>query len=89
VSKHRKVGLALGFLALLVTAGWGSRGYFWGPQNGAKYRTAAVERRDIAAYVSATGTLTPVIMVQVGTQVFGTIEKLFAIARQDSPDSVG
>jgi HlyD family secretion protein len=78
VSKHWKVVLALGFLALLVTAGWGSRGYFWGPQNGAKYRTAAVERGDIAAYVSATGTLNPVIMVQVGTQVSGTIEKLFA-----------
>jgi HlyD family secretion protein len=36
-----------------------------------------VERGDITAYVSATGTLNPVIMVQVGTQVSGTIEKLF------------
>jgi HlyD family secretion protein len=39
---------------------------------------AVVERGDISAYVSATGTLNPVIMVQVGTQVSGTIEKLFA-----------
>ena len=37
-----------------------------------------VERGDITAYVSATGTLNPVIMVQVGTQVSGTIDKLFA-----------
>ena len=37
-----------------------------------------MEQGDIAAYVSATGTLNPVIMVQVGTQVSGTIEKLFA-----------
>src|SRR5262245_42737028 len=37
-----------------------------------------VERGDITAYASATGTLNPVIMVQVGTQVSGTIEKLFA-----------
>ena len=51
---------------------------FWGQQNGAKYRLAAVEKGDISAYVSATGTLNPVIMVQVGTQVSGTIEKLFA-----------
>ena len=42
----------------------------------AKYRIAKVERGDITAYVSATGTLNPVIMVQVGTQVSGTIDKL-------------
>jgi HlyD family secretion protein len=78
VLKRWKFVLMLGLLALLGTGGWGSRGYFWGPQNGAKYRTAAVERGDISAYVSATGTLNPVILVQVGTQVSGTIEKLFA-----------
>jgi HlyD family secretion protein len=78
VAKHWKFVLVLGLLALLGTAGWGSRGYFWGQQNGAKYRMAAVEKGDISAYVSATGTLNPVIMVQVGTQVSGTIEKLFA-----------
>ncbi len=78
MSKRWKFVLASGLLALLGTAGWGSRGYFWGQQNGAKYRLATVERGDIAAYVSATGTLNPVIMVQVGTQVSGTIERLFA-----------
>jgi HlyD family secretion protein len=78
VVKHWKVWLVLGVLALLGTAGWGSREYFWGQQNGAKYRLAAVEKGEISAYVSATGTLNPVIMVQVGTQVSGTIEKLFA-----------
>ncbi|HEX9871805.1 MAG TPA: efflux RND transporter periplasmic adaptor subunit [Candidatus Tectomicrobia bacterium] len=70
--------MAFGLLALLGTAGWASRGYFWGSQNGAQYRLTTVERGDISAYVSATGTLNPVIMVQVGTQVSGTIEKLFA-----------
>jgi HlyD family secretion protein len=78
VVKHRKIVLALGILALVGTAGWGSREYFWGPQNGVKYRLAVVEKGEISAYVSATGTLNPVIMVQVGTQVSGTIEKLFA-----------
>jgi HlyD family secretion protein len=78
VAKRWKLLLVIGILALLGTAGWGSIGYFWGQANGAKYRLAAVERGDISAYVSATGTLNPVTMVQVGTQVSGTIEKLFA-----------
>jgi HlyD family secretion protein len=47
-------------------------------QHGAKYRLAKVERSAITASISATGTLNPVIMVQVGTQVSGMIEKLFA-----------
>ena len=75
--KHWKIGLALGALALLGTAGWGSREYFWGQPNGANYRLAAVEQGEISTYVSATGTLNPVIMVQVGTRIPGTIERLF------------
>jgi HlyD family secretion protein len=78
VFKRWKIAVVLGTLAVLGTAGWGSIGYFWGQSNGLRYRTAAVERGDIVAYVSATGTLNPVTMVQVGTQVSGTIEKLFA-----------
>jgi HlyD family secretion protein len=50
----------------------------WGRQHGAKYRLATVERSAITASISATGTLNPVTMVQVGTQVSGMIEKLFA-----------
>jgi HlyD family secretion protein len=71
------VPLAVGALALLGLLGWRSVEYFWSAPNGAKYRMAKVERGDITAYVSTTGTLNPVIMVQVGTQVSGTIEKLF------------
>src|SRR2546427_329791 len=68
----------LGALGLLGLVGWQGAEHMWGPQNGVKYRTGRVERGDITAYVSTTGTLNPVIMVQVGTQVSGTIEKLFA-----------
>ena len=67
-----------GFLAFLGLAGWQSVEHFWGTQHGARYRLAKVERSDIMASISATGTLNPVIMVQVGTQVSGMIEKLFA-----------
>ena len=73
-----KIAVGFGVLALLVTAGWSSRGYFWAQPGGVKYRMLVLGKGAIDAYVSATGTLNPVIMVQVGTQVSGTIEKLFA-----------
>jgi HlyD family secretion protein len=41
------------------------------------YKTARVERGDIVSSVSATGNLAAVVTVQVGTQVSGTIQKLF------------
>lgn len=49
-----------------------------GRQPAPKYRTAAVERGDLAATVSATGTVRPVVQVEVGSQVSGTLEKLYA-----------
>src|SRR2546427_5885616 len=65
-------------MALVGLVGWQSAEHWWSTQNGARYRLARVERGEITAYISATGTLNPVIMVQVGTQVSGMIEKLFA-----------
>ncbi|GLI37537.1 efflux RND transporter periplasmic adaptor subunit [Geobacter hydrogenophilus] len=41
------------------------------------FKTAKVERGDIVSTVSATGNLAAVVTVQVGTQVSGTIQKLF------------
>jgi HlyD family secretion protein len=43
-----------------------------------RYRTAAVERGDIEAKVSATGTLRPVHQVEVGSQVSGTVYRIHA-----------
>ncbi len=40
------------------------------------YRTQAVVRGDIATAVSANGTLNPVVLVNVGTQVSGTVKAL-------------
>ena len=74
--KWKWTTLSVGVLALLGVAGWEGIGHLWGTQNGTQYRLARVERGDIIAYVSATGTLNPVIMVHVGTQVSGTIDKL-------------
>ena len=45
---------------------------------GANYQTAEVTRGSITQAVTATGTLNPVVTVQVGSQVSGNIAKLFA-----------
>jgi HlyD family secretion protein len=45
---------------------------------GANYQTAEVTRGPITQAVTATGTLNPVVTVQVGSQVSGNIAKLFA-----------
>jgi HlyD family secretion protein len=75
--KQRSIVFAIGLLVLLTLAAWGAREYLWMPPPHTPYRTARVERGTITATVAATGKVNPVIMVQVGTQVSGTIEKLF------------
>ena len=53
----------------------------WRPQGGSpapRYRTETVDRGDIIQTVSANGTLNPVILVNVGTQVSGTVQKIRA-----------
>ncbi|MFH0926311.1 MAG: efflux RND transporter periplasmic adaptor subunit [bacterium] len=42
-----------------------------------QFRTAQIDRGEIASTVSATGTVKPVKEVQVGSQVSGTIEKIY------------
>src|ERR1035437_9560542 len=41
-----------------------------------RYKTQAVEMGDVTRTVSANGTLNPVVLVSVGTQVSGTVKKL-------------
>ncbi len=43
-----------------------------------RYRTQAVDRGDVVQAISANGTLNPVTLVQVGTQVSGTVQKIYA-----------
>ena len=51
--------------------------FFINKQPEAVFKTARVEKGDIVSTVSATGNLAAVVTVQVGTQVSGTIQKLF------------
>lgn len=63
-------------LALVAAAAYGAYRY-WGP-NGEqpRYKFGKVERGPITAVVSATGTLNPVVSVQVGSQVSGQIREI-------------
>ena len=47
-------------------------------RQGKKYRVEPAVTRDITQSVSANGTLNPVVLVNVGTQVSGTVKKLSA-----------
>lgn len=64
------VAVALG---VAVAAYW----YLAGDSAPQGYRFAKVERGDLVAAVSATGTLNPVVSVQVGSQVSGQIKEIF------------
>ncbi len=42
-----------------------------------RYKLASIEKGDVTQTVSANGTLNPVVLISVGTQVSGTVRKLF------------
>ncbi|MBX9903459.1 MAG: HlyD family efflux transporter periplasmic adaptor subunit [Burkholderiales bacterium] len=72
----KKITLMAGVAVALVIAGtayW----YFGGTPAQAAFRTAIIERGNLVAAVSATGTLNPVVSVQVGSQVSGQIKEIF------------
>src|SRR5438309_4464796 len=66
------VGVAAVLLILLFVV------HQCGQTNASKYQTATVTRGPLTQAVTATGTLNPVVNVQVGSQVSGNISKLFA-----------
>ena len=74
--KRRSI-LAIGIVLFAAAAG----GYIWWKDpftSPPAYRTAKIERGPITAAVAATGTLNPVVSVQVGSQVSGQVKELYA-----------
>ncbi len=68
-------------LIILVLAAGGGGFYYWLNQKNSsavQFKTEAVERGAITSQVMATGTVNPVTLVQVGSQVSGSIIKLLA-----------
>lgn len=68
--------LMAGAVVLLGVAG-AAYWHFSGSQAPQGFRLAKIERGDLVAAVSSTGTLNPVVSVQVGSQVSGQIKEIF------------
>lgn len=66
-------------LVLLGGAIWAGFRYWNRPANGeTEYKTSAVTRGDITQFVTANGSLTPVQLVEVGSQISGVITEIKA-----------
>jgi HlyD family secretion protein len=72
---NKKWTLLVGILLIGVFAGFI---FLRDGEPAAQYKTAKVGRGEITAAVSATGKVNAVVTVQVGSQVSGTIQRLFA-----------
>ncbi|AXQ29334.1 efflux RND transporter periplasmic adaptor subunit [Solimonas sp. K1W22B-7] len=79
--RHGQPGRRLGLwavVALLLIAGlWFGRS-LWAGKKEPEYTTVTVERGDVVAKVTATGTVSALVTVQVGSQVSGRIQELHA-----------
>ena len=74
--KKTYVVAGVAVLALVGTGGW-----WWSQRDGAdtvQYRTGKIERGPLQAAVAATGAVSPVTQVTVGTQVSGQIKEILA-----------
>jgi len=80
VAQGRKFTRWIIVLALLAAAGGGAWVVLHRRQESgaANYRTQAIDRGDVAMTVTATGTISAVTTVQVGSQVSGIIARLHA-----------
>src|SRR5664279_2026611 len=67
--------VAIAILAVVAAAAWSLRPRI-GTNAPGNYKTLQVERGDLTKVVSANGTLNPVVLVNVGTQVSGIVKKL-------------
>lgn len=74
---NAQLAVLLVVVAALVGSGgwWGYRA--WKKPPAVKYETATVDRGAVVAKVTATGTLSALVTVQVGSQVSGRIQQLF------------
>ncbi len=76
----KRIGKIL--LGVTLAAGLVGGGIWYAKQRAAndpeqRYKLATIEKGEVTQTVSANGTLNPVVLVSVGTQVSGTVRKLY------------
>lgn len=76
MSKKKIISLAVGVIIVTGIAIWAFGGQ--AKKRKVVYETATVDRANISNSVTATGTIEPVTEVEVGTQVSGIIDRLYA-----------
>ena len=76
MSKKKIISLAVGVIIVAGIAIWAFGGQ--AKKRKVVYETAPVDRANISNSVTATGTIEPVTEVEVGTQVSGIIDRLYA-----------
>lgn len=73
----RRRGVMATVTALFVLLAGGGSWWYLQPGTAVAYVTAEVSRGSVAPYVTASGTVNPVVTVQVGTYVSGVIQELY------------
>lgn len=67
----------LGLILVLVIGGGAYYALGGKDKTQVRYKTQAADRGDIHQVITANGTLNPVVLVNVGTQVSGTVKRLY------------
>lgn len=70
--------LTLGIIAVIGAGSWLAYRNLAPREEAPRYKSVAVDKGDVVATVSATGTLEPLVKVLVGSQVSGTVIKYYA-----------
>ena len=81
MAQNKGTGWLKWLIILLILGGAGYAGWwYWNKpkEKGPEFRTATVTRGDITQAVTASGQLNPVVNVQVGSQISGNIQQLYA-----------
>lgn len=73
----RKVVISSGVALAVLAAGAAMYGWLGARASAPEYRFARVERGTITAAISATGTVNPVVSVQVGSQISGQVKEIY------------